>query len=598
MDPYLQSVIDAGRIRAASQAAPSPSAPSPTPNRDILEALQSDNHEIRAAASVVLDRIMFLRQAGITFNGARDLYAVLGYDRLITTRQYRDRYARGGIAGRIIDTPVNATWRGVMEVVEDKNDKNDTEFEKAWKTANQRLQIQAKLQRADRLAGLSTYSVILLGVRGQGVQGEDILSQELPKGRPEDLMYLAPFLGGGGPGGDTRSRAAAVDADCTIMEYETDVSSPRFGLPKLYQLRRTDISSPAFQRPVHWSRIIHVAEGILDNEVYGLPALERVWNLLDDLDKVTGGGAEAFWLRANQGLHMNIDKDMALPVAAGQTAAQAAAAQVESLKQQSEEYKHQLTRWLRTRGVEVNTLGSDTADFANPADAILTQIAGSKAIPKRILTGSEMGELASSQDRDNWKDQVNGRQTQYAGPYIVRQLVDRLIDYGYLPPPSKGQHEYTVKWPNVQTLTEEEKAQGAKQWASTNATQGMTVFTEEEIRDKWYGMEPLKPELKVPVKGRMSTPQPEDGGEEPPQPRTLEEGTLLRQLESALEENDFEAVGRLIGGRASSTQNIEVHVPAPVVNVKVDQGSRRTTVTKRDRDSGAIIETVSEGVGA
>ena len=93
------------------------------------------------------------------------------------------------------------------------------------------------------------------------------------------------------------------------------------------------------------------------------------------------------------------------------------------------------------------------ANFSNPADAILTQIAGSKAIPKRILTGSEMGELASSQDRDNWKDQINGRQTGYAGPYIVRPLVDRLIKYGYLPTPKKGPREYEVRCPQIQVLT-------------------------------------------------------------------------------------------------------------------------------------------------
>src|SRR3990167_10550664 len=66
--------------------------------QDTIDALQSQNSEIRAAASHVLERMQFLRHAGITFGGARDLYEIFGYDRLITTRQYRDRYARGGIA--------------------------------------------------------------------------------------------------------------------------------------------------------------------------------------------------------------------------------------------------------------------------------------------------------------------------------------------------------------------------------------------------------------------------------------------------------------------------------------------------------------------
>lgn len=433
--------------------------------------------EIHHLSSVLIDRLQFARQAGITFGGSRDFYEILGYDRIITNRQYRDRYARGGIAKRIVEALPNATWRGDFELIEDENPKVSTTFEEAWKSLDTKHQIKAKLSRVDRLAGLSTYAVLLIGAPGA-------LNEELPTGKPESLLYLTPFSGGGGPGGSGTSRAIGIDADATIMEFETDPENPRFGLPKYYQLRRTDVASPMLQRAVHWTRIIHVAEGCLDDEVYGQPSLESCWNLLDDLDKVTGGGAEAFWLRANQGLQLDVNKDMALD-----------ADEKLALKNQADEYQHGIRRMFRTRGVDVNTLGSDVANFNSPADAILTQIAGTKSIPKRILTGSEMGELASSQDRDNWKDQVNGRQTGYAAPYIIRPLVDRLIKYQYLPTPAKGADAYEVKWPHIQTLTEQEKATGAKEWAATNASAGYTVFTADEIRDKWYGMEPAKPVL-------------------------------------------------------------------------------------------------------
>lgn len=548
MDSYLKSLIDKG----ASQGAQSASA-APAPTGKVLNFRTAQENEVRAAASVILERMQFLRQAGITFNGARDTYDILGYDRLITTRQYRDRYARGGIAGRIVDAMPNATWRGPtpFELVEDEDPKNDTEFEKAWKELDARLQITAKLARADKLAQLSTYAVVLIGAAGDGD-----LSSELPKGtNPKSLIYLSPFLGGGGPGGDTRSRAAAVDADVTIMEFETDVTNPRFGLPRSYQLRRTDLTSPQFQRPVHWSRIIHIAEGILDNEVYGQPSLERVWNLLDDLDKVTGGGAEAFWLRANQGLHLDIDKDLALPDATGAVAA---------LKEQSEDYKNQLTRWIRTRGVKVTTLGSDVANFASPADGILTQIAGSKSIPKRLLVGSEMGELASSQDRDNWKDQVNGRQTGYVAPYIVRPLVDRFITYGYLPTPKKGPQAYIVKWPHIQTLTETEKAEGAFKWASTNSTQGEPVFTATEIRDKWYGMPALTEEQQKEeekLRERFKQVAPErfgQPGKDPEDDKLLvaaeHELEMVKVLQSALESGNMEVVHAIIGAGVAAAQ--------------------------------------------
>lgn len=561
-----------------------------------------------AAADVLLARTLFMRQAGITFGGARDTYAILGYDRLITVKQFRDRYARGGVAGRIVDAFPNACWRGSMELVEDENPETQTAFEKAWADLDQRLQIQAKLLRVDKLSRLSTYAVILIGAPGA-------LNEELPKGTPEQLLYLTPFLGGGGPGGDNNARTLAADADCTIALYNVDTKSPRFGLPETYQLKRTDISSPELQVPIHWSRIVHVAENVLENEVYGQPALERVWNLLDDLDKVTGGGAEAFWLRANQGLHLDIDKDMKLDDTKDTVA---------ELKKQSDAYKHQIDRFIRTKGTTVSTLGSDVANFSNPADAILTQIAGSTTMPKRILTGSEMGELASSQDRDNWKDQVNGRQTSHCGPYIVRNLVNRLITYGYMPAPSKGALAYEVVWPHIQTLTDQEKAEGAAKWATVNSTAGMTVFTDAEIREHWYGLAPgdltkedadtepwraelalkmattnktqgavvftddeirktcygwapLKPEEKVPITApeRVSATAPTPAADAqgrpivaaPPKPPALvaaEDAELLRVLEAAIVAGNEEVVHHIIGLQQYKFGSTQVQLPPDV----------------------------------
>lgn len=511
--------------------------------------------ELRALeTSIILQRASFFQQHGIAFNDKRDLYSLLGYPRQLTVNDYRALYARGGIAGRIVDALPNACWRGEFELIEDEDPNKNTQFEQAWQDLDQRLQIQAKLLRVDKLSQLSTYAVLLLGAKGT-------LDQELPRATsPDQLLYLSPFLGSGGPGG-SGGFTTAGEADVTIKDYVTDSRDPRFGLPLTYQLRRTDISSPDFQKPVHWTRVIHIADGLLSDDVFGLPSLERVFNLLMDLEKVTGGGAEAFWLRANQGLHLDIDKDMALD---------ATKDTIESLKEQAEAYQHQLTRWLRTRGVNVETLGSDVANFANPADAILTQIAGAKAIPKRILTGSEMGELASSQDRDNWVDQIHGRQTEYCAPYVIRPLVDRLIAYGYLPSPKKDVRGYEVRWPRQQTLTEAERSAGAQSWASTNSAQKEPVFTVAEIRDHWYQMPPLSDEQLEEIRAQkqenmeqaaeaaqaMAKATGKVGGEEegngkvlPFQRRAAEEANseLVEILAAAIEADNEPVVSAILG---------------------------------------------------
>ena len=54
---------------------------------------------LRALGSVALERMMWGRSMGLSsFSGARDLFAVLGYNELLTYREYRGRYKRGGLA--------------------------------------------------------------------------------------------------------------------------------------------------------------------------------------------------------------------------------------------------------------------------------------------------------------------------------------------------------------------------------------------------------------------------------------------------------------------------------------------------------------------
>jgi hypothetical protein len=497
--------------------------------------------ELRALSNeVLISRLRWARAAGLSFDGARDLYQVLGYPRYLTVDDYRARYERGGIAGRIVDVFPNATWRNnPVNVAEKGNDDDDTvtAFEQAWLNIDNRLQVQAKLLRTDKLAGQGNYAVLLIGV-----VGDSDLTTELPRGRgPQDVIYLKPFSGGGGPtaGQTPQARAIVLGANASIESYEADVTSPRFGLPLTYTLKQTTTNSPAFQRPVHWSRVLHVAENVLEDDVFGQPTLERVWNLLDDLDKVTGGGAEAFWLRANQGLHLDVDKDMALADVKDT---------LEKLKEQSEAYKHQQTRWLRTRGVSVETLGSDVANFSNPADAVMTQIAGAKGIPKRILTGSEMGELASSQDRDNWRDQVTGRQTGYAGPYIVRPLIDRLVEYGYLPVPKAGADAYDVTWRAVDTQTIDERVKGATSMATVNSTNGSTVFTDTEIRQQ-AGKEPLTDAQKAEIEEERERKAAAAPGVPEPVPGIVaaEDRELLRVLEDAIRVGNVEVVDEIVG---------------------------------------------------
>src|SRR5690606_29818358 len=149
------------------------------------------------------------------------------------------------------------------------------------------------------------------------------------------------------------------ELEARVLTWVQDPSSERFGLPEMYTIQRANSfgRSGTIATQVHWTRVQHVASDVLDDEILGTPVLRKSWNLFDDLEKVTGGGAEAFWLRANQGMQIDVAPEIELDEP-GEAA----------LNKEVDQYQHgTMNRVMKTRGAKVTTLGSDVADFANPA---------------------------------------------------------------------------------------------------------------------------------------------------------------------------------------------------------------------------------------
>jgi uncharacterized protein len=417
------------------------------------------NISVLRAASDLISRAGLAARASLTFRGKRDLYEALGYARELRPANFRSRYRRNGVAARVVEAMPHATWRGGAELIENEDPDTITPFEEVWGDLSQRLQVWPTFARLDILAGLGRYAVLLVGAPGK-------LDEPLPDTlTPENIVYLAPY----------------AEDDAKVEKWNEDTASDRFGLPEMYALSRTlegERQRTSVKRSVHWSRVLHVADGYIDDRVFGQPRLERVWNLIDDLEKVTGAGAEAFWLRAHQGYHFDLDPAMKIDPT-----------EKDKMKDAAEEFAHGLRRTLATRGMDVTAFGSDVANFASPVDALMGLISSSTGIPKRILMGSERGELASSQDKGNWDERVSDRRRDFAEPQVVRPFVQMLIERGALP-----QVEYDIRWPELTELDEEQKADIAVKWSELNGKAGGVVVTPAEIRDRVLGLDALTPE--------------------------------------------------------------------------------------------------------
>src|SRR5262245_38929078 len=78
-----------------------------------------DMRSIRVAAGI--SRTLLQSQLGSSFGGRRQLYPVLGYEKVLNFSHYLAAFLRTGVGKRIINAAPNATWRREPEVCEDNN---------------------------------------------------------------------------------------------------------------------------------------------------------------------------------------------------------------------------------------------------------------------------------------------------------------------------------------------------------------------------------------------------------------------------------------------------------------------------------------------
>ena len=392
----------------------------------------------------------------------RNVRAMLGYKPRLTFSDYKLCYERRDIAHRLVRAYPEATWSQPPTVQEDDQTDVETPFEAAWSSLVARLGVYERLVRTDVLANLGQYSVLLIGLRGQ----PDLAAPARPVRSPDDVLFLAPYS----------------EEFAQVERMEEGPASPLFGRPALYKVNFSR-SGQAGRRVglVHASRVIHVAEDCLDDEVYGVPRLAPVFDRLDDLLKVTGGSAEFFWRGASRLIGLEGRDDYQLQPG-----------DEEVFKKAIEEFQYRLKDYIRVEGATIKELSGTAASPRDHFDILIDLIAGTTGIPKRILTGSERGELASTQDQEAWLQRISRRQTTFAEHTMLRALIDRLLGLGALPAPAQP---YTVTWENLFALSSEKQAAVAKDVATALAQyagQGLaeTVVPPEEFRNVYLGLPP------------------------------------------------------------------------------------------------------------
>jgi hypothetical protein len=377
----------------------------------------------------VVNAVSTLRRSALkkALEDVRNIDFECGYPVEISTDDYKAMYDRSGFGRRIVDAWPDACWKVLPEIYETEN-ADETPFEKALKALNEEMHLLHYLARADRLSGIGCFGVLLYGF-DDGLE----LSEPVESSLKRKLLYLRVF----------------DESEVDISAFETDVTSPRFGLPIAYNVTFLNASGSEESKTIHWSRVEHIADRCGSNDVYGVPRMQEGYNTLLDLKKTCGGSAEMFWRGGFPGYAITVDPSLDLDAVNIDT---------EATKQEILEYSEGLRRYLTLTGMNVTSLTPQVADPTGHFKMLIQALAMSIDIPWRVFIGSEEAKLASEQDTKSHHDKVRMRQNQYLTPMVIRPVVKRLQAAGVLPETPNG---FIVDWPDLDSPTEKDITENA-----------------------------------------------------------------------------------------------------------------------------------------
>ena len=395
-------------------------------------------------------RMDMMRRGGGTgsqFLGARNIAEVVGYPSELTFEDYFLAYDRQDVATRVVETYPDYTWIEAPEVYESEESKY-TPFEAEWLELCSDMDIIGTIKALDILAGIGEYGVLVFGVD----DGRELNTPLLPRANLK-LIYMRPYHQG----------------EITIEQWDTNKNSIRYMLPTVYKITPYEYKDSSIRAPasgasftVHYTRVLHFADNALNSRIVGVPRLKRVYDRMIDIQKIVAGSGEMFWRGAYQGFSFEADAD-------GEISDDDRV----QMKEDIQKYMMGVDRTMLLKGVKTNTLSPSVSSPKEHLDAQLKMVSIASRIPTRILSGSEMGKLASTEDAKNWALQIRTRRTNVAEPRILRPFVKFCTDNGIIPKPAAS---YKIVWPELDIPTDKDQSESAM-----NFTNALSVYATNKL---------------------------------------------------------------------------------------------------------------------
>ena len=172
-----------------------------------------------------------------------------------------------------------------------------------------------------------------------------------------------------------------------------------------------------------------------------------MFNALLDIRKILGGSAEMFWKGGFPGYSFESHPD----------AVNNSTFDLKSVKSQIKAYEAGLQRYFAMLGMTVKNLTVQIADPTNHLEAQVLAITVAMDVPKRQFLGSEIGQLATDEDKKTWNFRLRSYIKNYTDPFVLRPFVSRVMKMGALP----FVEDFKTHWPDLNAPSGKEVAEVA-----------------------------------------------------------------------------------------------------------------------------------------
>lgn len=360
-----------------------------------------------------------------------------------TVEQYKQMYDEEGIAARLVGCMPASCW-GMYPDVFINEGRQKHPWEIALKKLSNRIPYMSYMSRLDRISRIGHYGVMLYGFNDSAD-----LSKPVRRNKKLQLKYLRCYQEYYAPINklvlNPKNERNGYPLTYNITMGLSNVDSNGMGGRSPMMMESDQLSLNG--TPVHWSRILHVADNRDDNEIYGVPVMQQLFRRLLDLRKVYASSAEMYFQGAFPGFSFETHPDLA----------DDADLDIDSIIEVLEDYQNHFKRYLASTGGVFKSLAPQVSDPSKQIEAYVAAICAVVGIPIPVFMGQESGQLASSINFKMFNTRIRERQLLHCEPNMLRTFFGDMEKYGVLPKRKDGD-EIKVNWRDPNTMSDKEKA--------------------------------------------------------------------------------------------------------------------------------------------